>query len=62
MRCEKCHGHRVFIIWDSTLPCPECGGTGVAYCCESEQAQPDPVEQLEDVDTPADTKPASQRT
>ena len=22
------------------LPCPDCGGSGIAHCCEGDQAQP----------------------
>lgn len=24
-----------------TVPCPACGGTGAAHCCDGECAQPD---------------------
>jgi hypothetical protein len=44
MRCEACQGtglgslvimrHPSAREGDSFLPCPECGGTGVAHCCE----------------------------
>ena len=28
MICEACHGQQTF------PPCPECGGCGIAHCCD----------------------------
>jgi hypothetical protein len=28
MICETCHGRQTF------PPCPECGGCGIAHCCD----------------------------
>jgi hypothetical protein len=28
MICEACHGQQAF------PPCPECGGCGIAHCCD----------------------------
>jgi hypothetical protein len=46
--CECCHGTgRILasICGDPPYPypCPNCGGTGIAHCCEGECAQPDPT-------------------
>lgn len=47
MRCEKCHGtgrikvtsgcSAAGVIVMTTIPCPECGGCGIAHCCEGER-------------------------
>lgn len=37
MRCETCHG-----IKTPGIPCPDCGGSGVANCCEGLRAQAEP--------------------
>lgn len=45
MRCEGCDGKgRVRLqskdsnpdpkLWIEEIPCPECGGCGVAHCCD----------------------------
>jgi hypothetical protein len=28
MICEACHGQQIY------PPCPECGGCGIAHCCD----------------------------
>lgn len=33
MKCQYCDGHGKL---DSHFPCPECNGTGIAYCCEGD--------------------------
>lgn len=61
MRCETCHGSGKRLSWayahkystigyPVTLPCGDCGGHGVTYCCSGEdRACPD---------TPADAREA----
>jgi len=45
MRCEKCYGtgYSSDIPEDQDpfmyLPCEECGGTGVAHCCDGIREQ-----------------------
>jgi len=51
MQCQKCHG--TGRIKESFIPhldpvCPDCNGSGVASCCDGEQAQPCPVEKDKD--------------
>jgi len=30
--------------WFKAIPCPRCQGSGIAYCCDGEDAsQPDPI-------------------
>jgi hypothetical protein len=51
MICERCHGAGVMPEGTSKysevlppalpLPCDECGGSGVAHCCEGLRAQPE---------------------
>jgi len=51
MRCETCKGtgkteHRSCFIaglayTHSMLPCPDCGGTGFAHCCEGLRETPE---------------------
>jgi DnaJ-class molecular chaperone len=49
MRCDHCHGtggvnrvvHQEGRIVVELTPCPECGGSGVAHCCEGAREQPD---------------------
>ena len=44
MRCEACHGtgfHREDGWWYMELPCEECGGSGISYCCEGPKEQPE---------------------
>lgn len=36
MRCETCHGQLM-----TGIPCPDCGGSGVAHCCDGICAQPE---------------------
>lgn len=53
MRCERCHGLGQFVLasWEIAvppLPCPECGGTGVTYCCDGAPSeQPAKTEERE---------------
>jgi hypothetical protein len=43
MRCEHCHGRgysyppRPGKPDDVRFPCPDCGGSGWAHCCEGER-------------------------
>jgi len=45
MRCENCQGTGKVREWWSLMggelwadvPCPECGGSGIAHCCEGER-------------------------
>lgn len=37
MRCETCRGTG----GPPWAPCPDCGGGGIAHCCEGDQAQPE---------------------
>jgi RecJ-like exonuclease len=37
MICEMCHGK------GSILPCPECNGSGVSYCCDTAGSYIDPA-------------------
>lgn len=49
MRCDTCHG--VGKVWSGPfltphgeragmmIPCPDCGGCGVAHCCDGMQEQ-----------------------
>ena len=45
LRCEKCGGNgkvgqRVKdSIEYNIIPCPECSGSGIGYCCEGERAE-----------------------
>ena len=52
MNCERCHGkgrlvHKAtfwkggkeFAELDEIGPCPDCGGSGQAYCCEGDRAE-----------------------
>ena len=48
MKCENCLGlgvltgnDRLFPSGAPSWPCPECGGSGIAHCCEGLQAQPE---------------------
>lgn len=53
MRCETCFGIGEVLIdgagkpvsrlRDATtmIPCPECGGSGIAHCCDGLQACPE---------------------
>jgi len=34
MRCNFCDGIGIIFSQSQTLPCPECGGYGVAHCCD----------------------------
>lgn len=52
MICERCHGtghekHLMVYFWHSwweNKPCPECGGSGIASCCDAAgSAQPEPA-------------------
>jgi hypothetical protein len=57
MICQECHGFgtvlkqqvisqlsedRSVVAWVK-MPCDTCGGSGVSYCCEGHEAQPDHV-------------------
>ena len=59
MRCELCLGTgKAFVSarplrdgvslaeWLAYMnkPCRDCGGSGIAHCCEGDQAQPEPPE------------------
>jgi DnaJ-class molecular chaperone len=43
MTCPKCHGTGTIRHWLSLMggamwmdtPCPECGGSGIASCCDA---------------------------
>lgn len=36
MRCASCHGYGVMMRTE-TVPCPDCAGSGIAYCCEGDR-------------------------
>jgi hypothetical protein len=38
MRCNFCDGSGMRPQGAVLLPCPECGGCGVAHCCDGIQA------------------------
>ncbi len=38
MRCNFCDGSGMRQQGGVILPCPECGGCGVAHCCDGIQA------------------------
>ena len=38
MRCEICNGTGMQRASGVTVPCVECGGCGVAHCCDGLQA------------------------
>lgn len=47
MICPTCHGEHYILRGrdpvtgrPARLPCPDCGGCGLAHCCEGERAQP----------------------
>lgn len=46
MICPACHGNTVIPIRDKAgrrvgvLVCPECGGCGLAHCCEGDRCEP----------------------
>lgn len=48
MICPKCQGTKTIIHYYvglgtfADLPCPECDGSGIAYCCEGHQEAPRP--------------------
>jgi len=48
MMCEECHGtgfHRERGDWWCVeLPCEECGGSGISYCCDGLREQPEKEE------------------
>lgn len=62
MRCEKCHGvgHiRSTVTWDwfsyvFNRTCEDCGGSGLANCCEGLQEQPEGVKDVGKTAVPAD--------
>ena len=45
LRCEKCGGNGKVgqrlkdSIEYNIIPCPECSGSGIGYCCEGERAE-----------------------
>jgi len=50
MICPTCHGDGLvrgriptqldkILRQETYVPCSECGGSGIAYCCDSEPAQ-----------------------
>jgi hypothetical protein len=47
MICETCGGERTLPVFEISgeqigeIPCPTCGGCGLAHCCEGDQEQPD---------------------
>lgn len=48
MRCEECYGTGYDVVNQPHedpfyhFACPECGGTGIAHCCDGLQAQEAP--------------------
>ena len=38
MRCEICNGTGMQRVSGVAVPCVECGGCGVAHCCDGLQA------------------------
>ena len=49
MRCQTCQGTECAVQTPSALelagflppyPCPDCGGSGIAHCCEGDRACP----------------------
>jgi len=57
MRCERCRGDGWLLVPAPTkfglpeeVPCPECGGSGIAHCCEGDQTQPGSANDYDDVD------------
>lgn len=52
MICPECRQGMVQIkastqisgrAWFKTIPCPKCYGSGIAYCCNDEDTNPNPV-------------------
>ena len=51
MICLECHQgmvqvHALSQMWEKgykTIPCPRCNGSGIAYCCDGEDASCDAV-------------------
>ena len=51
MICPECHQgmvqvHALSQMWEKgykTIPCPRCNGSGIAYCCDGEDASCDAV-------------------
>jgi hypothetical protein len=42
MICPQCDGEGLIVRpGESPAPCPECGGSGRAHCCEGLVCQPD---------------------
>jgi len=45
MRCDLCQGtgwyqpapEFVTFLWNEKIPCPECHGNGITYCCEGSE-------------------------
>ena len=53
MQCERCQGGGLLTFMASEFgleqrPCPDCGGDGIAYCCDEAGINPpntyDPLE------------------
>lgn len=44
MICEVCYG-KCRLTHESKSPCPECGGSGVVYCCDGLRETPYFVQQ-----------------
>jgi hypothetical protein len=40
--CEACHGDGFTLVAGMVVPCGECGGSGIAHCCEGERPVPEP--------------------
>ncbi len=40
MICETCHGTGKIGPFPIAIPCPICGGCGVAHCCDGLVEQP----------------------
>lgn len=47
MICQWCEGERTLLVLDlekrefREVPCPNCMGSGIDYCCGGERAEPD---------------------
>ena len=63
MRCETCHGLGKLTYdehpapkptqFGSVFPCPDCGGSGVAHCCDGLTSCNDTTGSYGDLDWPA---------
>lgn len=47
MICPDCGGRGLVTLFSGVVPCETCQGSGVAYCCEGHQAEPEPQKEEE---------------